>query len=341
MVPLLFFCSIGIFLSSCAASPLALANDYPSEENDSLLPVLLQYEGVIPQFDKLKENSGLAALPWLSTLTMDSSLSIDKGKGNLDDEPLILFTHNDSFGGPWIFSYRYQSGELVRLSQIRLKNPAFNVDWEDMAPCGEGRVAIADIGDNLKIRRVLNLYIIDCQLKDNMSDYSNIRKIKFRYPGSALLQRNYDCESLFYRDGWLYFLTKERNGARFFGLEIEKALRCSGVSELTPLGELAVKGRVTSADFNPKSGLLAVLTYKMLYFYDLLPQKIVSSTIEIKEDHALPLTSSRLNCIAAVENGLSQCEAISFVGERKVMMSEESGRYEIYQLSSMNFRVDQ
>jgi hypothetical protein len=120
---------------------------------------------------------------------------------------------------------------------------AFNIDWEDIA-LADGRLYIADMGNNGNARRDLGVYVVN---EPNPHQTTRVRLLKHlpvtypeqtRYPGKLW---HYDCEAMFVSEGKLYFLTKHRKTGEIRGWK-------SGVS--------------------PSGSKLAVLTYFTLWIFD-------------------------------------------------------------------------
>ncbi|MEJ7701234.1 MAG: hypothetical protein WKF71_16540 [Pyrinomonadaceae bacterium] len=89
----------------------------------------------------------------------------------------VLWTHNDSGGGAFIFAIN-SAGK--KLGTFRVKG-ATNVDWEDIAtyksPAGECFLYIGDIGNNSRARNDLGVYVVEEPLVSK-SDASSSKKIR-------------------------------------------------------------------------------------------------------------------------------------------------------------------
>jgi hypothetical protein len=127
----------------------------------------------------------------------------------------VLWTHNDSGGGAFIFAIN-SAGK--KLGTFRVKG-ATNVDWEDIAtyksPAGECFLYIGDIGNNSRARNDLGVYVVEEPLvsksdvsssKKNPIDISSYKLIKINYPDSR-----HDAETLLVhpQTADIYILTKE------------------------------------------------------------------------------------------------------------------------------------
>lgn len=149
-----------------------------------------------------------------------------------------FWVHNDSGGQSSIYliDYKAQLKTTVDLEDIRL------VDTEDIAMLklnGSAHILLADIGNNLKDRDTLSLFLFkEPTLDRGQSRYEvpkdQITEIKFRYKDKLR-----DAEALFIdpKDNTVYIISKRDFKSTVFKLSL-KDVRKEIVHELDPLIEL-------------------------------------------------------------------------------------------------------
>lgn len=126
----------------------------------------------------------------------------------------VLWTHNDSGDGPFIYAFNVR-GENLGTWRV---DGAENVDWEDIALArhGDGKcfLYISDTGNNKLDREALTIYRVEEPIvtdkdkgrrKRNASTTSRAESMRFRFP-----DRIQDAETLMVNQltGDIYILTK-------------------------------------------------------------------------------------------------------------------------------------
>ena len=198
----------------------------------------------------------------------DAAIKESSGLASSSINPDILWTHNDSGDGPFLFAIDRRGR---RRGTFRVTNAEAR-DWEDIArgpgtESGRSYLYIGDIGDNREGRREITVYRIpEPQLtpEDSSTTLSNPRQtevaevIRLRYPDKA-----HDAETLMVHpvSGDLYILTK----VSFDNPVLYKTaapLNTSGVTTLTRVMELKIPsvagGLITGGDIS-QDGTRAVL----------------------------------------------------------------------------------
>ena len=181
-----------------------------------------------------------------------------------------LITHNDGGNKSELFVLD-TLGTLIKT--ISLKDTK-NKDWEDLTQDDKGNIFIGDFGNNFNKRKKCQIYI----LKKGFihKDKAETEKISFWYedqidfpPNKKNL--NFDCEAFFYKDGFLYLLTKCRSKP-FTGIsKVYRIPAKKGKHKAKLVGQFQFCSTawqfcsVTSADYDVKSNTLTVLTYGKLY----------------------------------------------------------------------------
>lgn len=162
----------------------------------------------------------------------------------------IFWTHNDSGNPPVLFAFRL-TGEVI--AEIRVAG-AKNVDWEDIAINDAGKLYIGDIGDNVGLRTMYQIY--ELLEPDPFATPSKpvrvTRTYRYRFPEGQL-----DCEALFvYRDKLHIVTKKARERPILYRLEPEDDGRLMPTRVCTvPLAP------ITAADVSPDGRRLALCSY--------------------------------------------------------------------------------
>ena len=169
-------------------------------------------------------------------ITESSGLARDPGAG-------AYWTVNDSGDGGVVYGIS-QRGDVTGTLRYR----ADPVDVEALA-MHDGRLYVADIGDNGADRDVVTVYYFDnAQASDQTVAY---RSWEFRYPDGA-----HDAETLLVDDaGRLFFVTKGAPGAVYAAPE---SPRRTAVNELERVGD--APSAVTDGTFLPGGDRIALLT---------------------------------------------------------------------------------
>lgn len=161
------------------------------------------------------------------------------------------------------------------LKEFKVKN-ARNEDWEDLASDPEGHVYIADLGNNSLNREELVIYKLPDPRKEP-GDKIDAEHIKLRYPtgkkgSSENGNKRHDSEAIFYREGYLYIITKDRaspfTGEAFiYKIPAKKGYYVASlVGTFTPC---RVRGvcEVTAADISPDGSRVVLLGYGTLWVF--------------------------------------------------------------------------
>jgi hypothetical protein len=187
----------------------------------------------------------------------------------------VLWTHNDSGDGPFIFAFK-PSGES--LGTWKVKN-AENGDWEDISEYKDGAgkcfLYIGDIGDNKKKGTEHTIYKISepvVKASDAGSDIKNplitndpADSVSFAYP-----EKMQNAETLMVHptSGSIYVLTKRVNGpSRVY--RIEANFGSSDVQKAQLVAEISVpaipNGLLTGGDISPDGKRVIICDYTQAY----------------------------------------------------------------------------
>lgn len=192
--------------------------------------------------------------------------------------PGVLWTHNDSGDGPYLYATDLRGRDRGFL----LVPGADAVDWEDMAlgPCptrAGSCVYLADTGDNLEMRTSVTVYAVPepeppTGPGDTLRTTAAPTVLQLRYPDGA-----HDVEAIYVspRDSALYLVSKGRTG----GIGVYRVSRgewrppAAGIVRATRLQTLGIRpaataGRwVTGAAIRPDGRVVAIRTYGEIYLF--------------------------------------------------------------------------
>ncbi|MBK1878011.1 hypothetical protein [Pelagicoccus mobilis] len=191
----------------------------------------------------------------------------------------VYWTHNDSGDKARIFAIT-RKGKSVEATEakknddpykgIKIAN-ASNEDWEDIALDDQGNLLIGDFGNNDNRRRNLTIYVVPEPDPRKTTKAQISQKIEFHYPDQKRFPDpedwNFDCESLFFAEGKIYLVSKNRSTpfAKLYRLDQQD----SGVSNpLTLVSTFDLKGQATAADASPDGSTLAILTYTGVWLFE-------------------------------------------------------------------------
>lgn len=241
---------------------------------------------------------------------LPKKLDENSGMVHLSDSTVWLI--NDSGGADKIYQVNFK-GDL--LTELRVDN-AKNKDWEDLAKDDKGNVYIADTGNNSSSRKTLRIYIIP-NPEMEQGEKIEAEKIELSYPEQKKYppkkkNRKYDAEALFYREGHLYIVTKNRahpfDGEAF----IYKVPALAGKYKATLVGSFIpcreyANCRITSADISADGQKIVLLSYgKLWVFTDFGEGNFTNGTLRY------------------IDLGAStQLESVSFLNNTTLLLSDE------------------
>lgn len=186
--------------------------------------------------------------------------------------PGVFWTLSDSGNKPQVVAIR-ADGSFVRTERgpwqgVTLKG-LVNTDWEAITG-DETTMVIADVGNNISKRRELNLYFLP-EPRPGVTEVADFRKVSFAWPDQGAFpdpNLEHDCEAAFMLRGKLYLLTKHRRDTLTDLWRIDVPV---GGNRAVPvkLCRFDALGMVTDAALSPDRRRLAVLTYRMVWVFDL------------------------------------------------------------------------
>jgi hypothetical protein len=215
----------------------------------------------------------------LSGTFQNSRLVESSGVAVSHAHPGVLWTHNDSGDGPYLYATNLHGVDygVIRVSGARA------VDWEDIAlgPCplaGGDCLYIGDTGDNLERRVSVRVYAVTepdppVTAADSLHVTRGARVLTLRYPDGA-----HDVEALYVspHDTALYLVSKGRTRSiRLYRVpraawEAGGTVTAQVVQTLPIVPDRAAGRLVTGAAVRSDGGLVAIRTYTDIYFF--IPQ---------------------------------------------------------------------
>ncbi len=240
--------------------------------------------------------------------------------------PDVLWSHNDSGDGPYLYATDRRGTDRGRLTVAG----AEAIDWEDMAlgpcpvaskPAAPACLYLADTGDNLERRPFVTLYVIPepvppAHAGDTLRTTGAAAVLPLRYPDGA-----HDVEGIYVspRDTAVYLVSKgARRGSAIRLYRVNRGawsprdstreLAVASLVQTLDITPIPEAGRVvTGAAVRPNGRVVAVRTYTEIYlFYPgvggrLLPARehpcsiaaidIGGEAIDFLDDTTLVLTS--------------------------------------------------
>jgi len=224
-----------------------------------------------------------------------------------------FWTHEDSGNSKNLYCLD-TTGQIIRTLKI---GNARNVDWEDIATDNQGRIYVADAGNNNSRRTNLVVYRIPdpATIPGNTVDAETIRFVfedqtQFPPPRTG---RNFDIEAIIWHDDSLFLFTRNRstpfNGySKMYVLPAHPGQYTAMLIDSVFIGPEAGSDRISSTDIHPKTGELVLLT----------PTKIVSFGNYPANSF---FRGERRDYIFTVPPG--QNEGIAFVTPNRLYMTEE------------------
>ena len=167
----------------------------------------------------------------------------------------VLWTHNDSGDGPYLYALDMRGRTLGRW----LVTGAEAFDWEDIALGPDDDLYIGDIGDNSSSRSSITVYRVpEPDPHDAARDTEQATAIELTYPNGA-----HDAEALMVQPGTgdLYVVTKELSGR---ALVYRGRAPLNGSVHLEGVGRLdlpATYGGITAGDIASAGDRVILSTY--------------------------------------------------------------------------------
>lgn len=199
------------------------------------------------------------------TGVLPSEIPESSGVAVSREHPGVLWTHNDSGYGPYLFAIDSTGALLGRLTVT----DAPNRDWEDLelAACPEGEcLYIGDIGDNSESRSWVAVYVLP-EPEPGAAQTAPARRYRMRYPDAPQ-----DAEALFVLPGEEIFIITKGRSRRPALYRYPPPLREDEVVELEHIQDMAddavwIPNQITGAAATRDGHWVLVRSYTRLQFY--------------------------------------------------------------------------
>ena len=172
--------------------------------------------------------------------------------------PGVLWTHNDSGNGAYLFAITPEGELLGEYPVASVKN----TDWEAVAADDSGHLYIADIGNNEGRRDRIAVYRLDepdpASVTGKKKRGESLRvnaTYRLKYP-----DKPFDAEALFVHNGRGYVISKLLSGKSAGLYAFDLTSPPTGEATLQHVCDLPLRSPVTDASISPDGQRLAVLT---------------------------------------------------------------------------------
>lgn len=232
--------------------------------------------------------------------------------------PGVFWVHNDSGSPPQLFAIDAVGKHLAGPVQVI---GATNRDWEDIAIDAQGRLIVADVGNNFSKRHDLRVYAMP-EPELNASEVTVGTSLEITYPDQTRFPSpalDFDCESVIAWEGELFLFTKHlTNGrTRLYGLGIDNP---PAGREVRLLSEAVVHGPATGADISPDGRRVALLALREIWLFD------APSPRQVFQGGVRHLSIS-----------MGQAEAVAFDGPESLLIVNE--QREMYRVPVSDLQV--
>jgi len=190
----------------------------------------------------------------------DLDLGIDETSG-LASVGGRLLTHNDSGGKSELYAFDHSTGRITHTFAV---TGATNIDWEELAQ-NEEFVFIGDLGNNNGNRRNLKIYLVENSAFDFTQPTGEVPVsgvISFDYPEQESFEKgnkhNFDCEAMFYSEGYLYLFMKHRKDRYAVLYRLPSV---PGTYRAEKLGGFRSEVKLTGADISPDGQKVYLVGY--------------------------------------------------------------------------------
>ena len=227
----------------------------------------------------------------------------------------LVWTFNDSGGKPILYGLSPDNWKIK--SRIRLKGQQ-NIDWESMA-IGNGRVCIADIGNNKGLRDDLQIFLFSEEvLKAKKCRVIAEHSIRITYPEQDFPmdqkgKHDRDAEAITWVGNRLMLFTKNWKTRMTYLVDIDPAATEVVVQ---PVDTLDVGILITGADYNAEEDLMVLSGYVNYKCYLVL--------IPHFSDAEKRPANLRKYYLQGLDN--AQTEGVAFYGENGLYLSTEKAK---------------
>ncbi len=230
--------------------------------------------------------------------------------------PNVIWTINDSGDVARIFAIGVD-GKIIKPDWIKKYAgikiyDAHNTDWEALSYDENGDILIIDAGNNYNYRRDLAIYRLREPNPYLSIEHGIIAKYPFEYPDQKDFpdqnNMNFDCEAGFVFNRNLCLITKTRS-TTVASVYCFKELKPNIINIPQKVAEFDFMSMVSDASISQNKKYLAVLTYSFIWLFDIEGKNLSSI---FSNSYKKDIT-------------LGQCEGITFLDEKTILVSNEEG----------------
>lgn len=223
----------------------------------------------------------------------DQRINESSGLARSQRHPGVFWTHNDSGGEPCVFAI-----DTTGRTRAKARLPhAVNFDWEDIASAtdaqGQPQLYIADIGDNLKVRPIIQVYQIPEPALPTEHPDKEILTSEPKVWRALYPKKRHNAETLLVHPQTrrLYLVTKDDDGENTLyafpqtltegkNMVLEKIVDIDFPAH-DRLGKRPKDALLTTAgDISPDGRRLAISTYSHIHEWTLPPDQSLKDALK-------------------------------------------------------------
>jgi hypothetical protein len=191
-------------------------------------------------------------------------------------QPGVLWVHNDSGDTARVFAIGLDGATRAEV-QV---DGACAIDWEDIALGADGRVYVADTGDNRAARGHVSLYrFAEPQVERLRGAELSVaaERVDVRYSDGA----SHDVEAMLVdpRSGDVVLVTKEQASATARVFVVTQAQFASGRATAQLAGEVVTGPRIVAGDVRIDGGEIVLRTYLGAWRFDRQPGETLAQAL--------------------------------------------------------------
>jgi hypothetical protein len=226
----------------------------------------------------------------------------------------LFWSINDSGNPPRIYPLRRHGEDFPpaagESSPGVLVEGVQNVDWEDLTLDADGRLIVADVGNNLNQRQDLTLYVF-AEPSPTVARVTPAQRLVVRFPDQTQFpppkeNLNFDCEALFTVGNTIHLLSKHRSDTltKLYRLDHPQP---DQPNVLTLVDRFDPLGMVTAANATRDGKRLAVITYQSVWLFE-------------RDTLDQPFFSARIRWAPFVS---AQMESVCFADDQTLLLADE------------------
>nr|WP_299072629.1 hypothetical protein [uncultured Allomuricauda sp.] len=260
---------------------------------------------------------GCAQKPYYGDLTylgkLPPKLSEISGIVSLDGETVWAIEDNGNKDDIYKVNLKAKITKKFDVKDVK------NNDWEDLAKDNLGNLYIGDFGNNFNDRKNLCIYILPNPEKEK-GNKIEAEKITFHYPEQTKFPPKksklmFDCEAFFYKDDFLYLITKNRTRPYTGKAFVYKIPAKKGSHTAELIGEITTCldqqfCSVTGADISPDGKTVVLLGSGFIWAFTDFPSD--------------DFTKGTLRTIDVFHR--TQQESICFLDNSTVLIADEQSK---------------